>query len=88
MLAALLWVVSPIPLNLAADMVGINGALQAPLQLGALGVTQATLTANSVTFETVVQSGLVSATISIEEALRGSVDLEAALQSSDGSPEV
>lgn len=71
-----------------ATFIGLNASLQTPLQLSALAVTEAGLKAGCVTLETLVQSGLVDDTVALKEALQGGVDLEVALQTSDGSPEV
>lgn len=81
-------VVEEIVRELVAAFIGLSPALQAPVQLVAMEVIGAMLEPNLTMLEALVQSGLVDATVSIEDALKANVDIDAALQSDDGSPEV
>jgi hypothetical protein len=81
-------VVEEIVRELVAAFIGLAPALQSPVQLAAMEALGAMLEPNLTMLEALVQSGLIDDTVAVEEALKASVDIDAALQSQDGSPEV
>ena len=81
-------VVGEVVQGLVAAFFGVCAALNSPVQLAALEVTQVQLEANLEFLETLMDAGLIDDHASVEKALRASVDVKAYLDADEGSPEV
>lgn len=71
--------------GLVASFFGLNAVMQSPVQLIALEIANASLEVHMDLLKLLMETGLIEDTASIEDALRGSLDMKSSF---DGDGEI